>query len=189
MAAKKSIRSKTKVLTALQKRFCDIILLMELTGKVEKRKAYEMAGYKARGHIAEVEVTKTLNKPLIKAYLSRARKRRAKVIEKTEAEIIAEYEKLGFSNLADFFNDDGSLKKFSSLTETQSAALKSIIIEEREYTNKKGRKGICRKIKIFLHTKKGALDSLAQIKGMMKPDIGDAVSFAMALHEAMKDES
>ena len=64
----------------------------------------------------------------------------------------------------------------------------AIDIEEHEYTNKKGNKGLTRSIKIRLHTKKGALDSLAKIKGMMKPDLKDVVSFAQALHEAMKDD-
>lgn len=186
--AKKSAKKKTKVLTALQKRFCDILLLMELAGKVEKRKAYELAGYKARGHIAEVEVTKTLNKPLVKAYLTRARKRRAARVEKTEAEIIREYERLGFSKITDYYNDDYTLKPVSELNEDQRAAIRSIEINEHHYTNKKGKAGKKVEIKIKLHTKKGALDSLANIYGMMKPDLKDVVSFAQALHEAMKED-
>ncbi|NQT00603.1 MAG: terminase small subunit [Planctomycetes bacterium] len=85
-----------KALTALQKRFCDIILLMELAGEVNQQKAYELAGYKCRGKTAKTEASRTLSKPPLKKYLARARKRRAKVVEKTEAEIIREYEKLGF---------------------------------------------------------------------------------------------
>ena len=185
-------KKKPKVLTVLQKRFCDIMLLMEITGKVEKRRAYELAGYKVRGKSAEVEASRTLRKPQVKKYLARARARREKVVEKivekTEAQIINEYEKLGFSDLAAYYNDDGTLKKFSELTKDQRAALRSINIEEQEYTNKKGKKGMYRKIKITLHPKKGSLDSLAKIKGMMKPDLRDVVSFAQALHEAMKDE-
>ena len=101
-----------------------------------------MAGYKCRGQTAKKEATRTLSKPPLKKYLARARARRAAFIEKSESEIIDEYQKMGFSNLADYFNDDGSLKKFSSLTEKQKAALKSVIIEEQEYTNKKGKKGV-----------------------------------------------
>ena len=181
-----------KALTAYQKRFCDIILLMELTGKVEKRKAYEMAGYKARGHIAEVEVTKTLSQPLVSAYLARARKRRAKLVEKTDAEIIAQFEKLGFSDLADFASwDKGGFKLKSSkdIPAGKIPALKSITIDEQEYTTKKGKKGITRRIKIELHSPKGALDSLAKIKGMMAPDTDEQVqSYAKLLSEATKKE-
>ncbi len=109
-----------KALTAYQKRFCDILILMELSGKVEKRKAYEMAGYKARGHIAEVEVTKTLSKPLVKKYLARARARirRAaeKTQEKTRADIIREYEIMAFARPADYYHADGTPKSIKELT-------------------------------------------------------------------------
>jgi len=176
------------VLTALQKRFCDIILLMELAGEVNQQKAYELAGYKCRGKTAKEEASRTATKPQLKTYLARARKRRAKVVEKTEAEIIREYEKLGFSRLTDYYNNDMTLKPLRKLTEDQKAAIQSIEINEHHYTNKKGKAGKKVEIKIKLHTKKGALDSLAKIKGMMKPEIEDAVTFAVALHEAMKDE-
>jgi phage terminase small subunit len=180
-----------KALTALQKRFCDIILLMELAGKVNQQKAYELAGYKCRGKTAKTEASRTLSKPPLKAYLTRARARNRRAVEKTEAEIIAQYEKLGWSELTDFasWDKDGfKLKSSKEIPKDQIAALKSIIIDEQEYTNKKGKKGITRRVKIDLHSPKAALDSLAKIKGMMKPDLKDVVSFAQALHEAMKDE-
>lgn len=119
----------------------------------------------------------------------RARNRGA--VEKTEAEIIAQLEKLGFSLITDFASWDKNgfkLKPSKEIPKDKIAALKSITIDEQEYTNKKGKKGITRRVKIDLHSPKGSLDSLAKIKGMMKPEIEDVVSFAQALHEAMKDE-
>ena len=177
-----------KKLTAYEKRFCDIVIFMELHGEVNHQKAYEMAGYKCRGKTAKTEAYRTLTKPPLKAYLSRARARVKRVIEMTEDEILHEYANLARSNIVGYYNDDGSLKKLSQLTEAQALAIQSIEIEEHEYTNKKGNKGITRSIKLRLHPKKSALDSLAKIKGMMKPDAKDVVNFAMALHEAMKDK-
>ncbi len=180
-----------KALTAYQKRFCDILILMEMSGKVNQQKAYEMAGYKCRRKTAKTEASRTLSKPPLKAYLARARARRVSVVEKTEAEIIAQLEKLGFSLITDFASWDKNgfkLKPSKEIPKDKIPALKSITIDEQEYTNKKGKKGITRRVKIDLHSPKGSLDSLAKIKGMMKPDLKDVVSFAQALHEAMKDE-
>ncbi len=120
---------------------------------------------------------------------ARACNRRA--VEKTVAEIIAQLEKLGFSLITDFASWDKNgfkLKPSKEIPKDKIAALKSITIDEQEYTNKKGKKGTTRRIKIDLHGLKGSLDSLAKIKGMMKPDLKDVVSFAQALHEAMKDD-
>ncbi len=120
-----------------------------------------------------------------------ARARCRRVIEKNEAEIIAQFEKLGFSELTDFVSwglKGLKLKPSNQIPKDKIPALKSITIDEQEYTNTKGKKGITRRVKIDLHSPKGSLDSLAKIKGMMKPDLKDVVSFAQALHEAMKDE-
>ncbi len=122
------------------------------------------------------------------------RARNRKAVEKTEAEIIAQLEKLGFSLITDFASWDKNgfkLKPSKEIPKDKIAALKTITIDEQKYTNKKGKKGkkgTTRRIKIDLHGPKGSLDSLAKIKGMMKPDLKDVVSFAQALHEAMKDD-
>lgn len=184
-------KDRKKTLTSLQKKFCDIIILMELSGKVNQSKAYRLAGSKCTGNAAEAAASKLLRNVKVRAKLSRARARVKRVVEKTEAEIIAQFEKLGFSEITDFvtWGSKGlDLKPSNLIPKEKIPALKSITIDEQEYTNKRGKKGITRRIKIDLHSPKGALDSLAKIKGMMKPDMKDVVSFAQALHEAMKDE-
>lgn len=181
-----------KVLTSLQKKFCDILILMEISGKVNQSEAYKLAGSKCTGKTLTEEASKTTRKPQVLAYLSRARERVKKVVKKTEAEIIAQFEKLGFSELTDFvtWSEKGlKLKSSSQIPKDKIPALKSIIIDEHEYINKKGKKGLTRRIKIDLHSPKGPLDSLARIKGMIKPDAEEMVSFAMALHEAMRREN
>ena len=187
------MKKANKKLTSLQNKFCEIIILMELSGKVEKRKAYEMAGYKCRGETARVEAERTLRLPHVKKYLARARARNRrvaeKVQEKTKADIIREYEIMAFARPSDYYHADGTPKTIKELTKAQRAALRSITVEEHHYTNKKGKKGKRVKTKYDIQPKKSSLDSLAKIKGLMKGDVEDAAkSFAQALHEAMKDE-
>ena len=181
-----------KALTALQKRFCDIIRLMELSGEVNQQTAYELAGYKCRGKTAKTEASRTLSKPPVKKYLARAGKRRAavveKIIEKTEADIIREYEIMAFARPAEYYHADGTPKSIKELNKDQKAALRSISVVEHHYTNKKGNKGKTVKTEYTIQPKQRALRSLATIKGMMKPDVKEIASLAMALHEAMKDE-
>lgn len=186
-------KSKKVQPTPLQKRFCDIILIMELTGKIEKRRAYELAGYRCRGETARVEAERTLRLPHVKKYLARARARNRRAVEKTQLktveDITREYEIMAFARPADYYHADGSPKSIKELTKAQRAALKSITIVEHQYKNKKGKEGKTVRTEYSLQPKKSSLDSLARIKGMMKPDMKDAAeSFAQALHEAMKDE-
>ena len=182
-----------KALTALQKRFCDILILMELSGEVNQQKAYEMAGYKCRGKTAKTEASRTLSKPPLKKYLARARARyrRAaeKTGEKTRADIIREYEIMAFARPADYYHADGTPKSIKELTKAQKAALRSITVSEHHYTNKKGQPGKRVETTYNIQPKKSSLDSLARIKGLMSGDVEEAAkSLAQALHEAMKDE-
>jgi len=185
-------KARKKTLTPLHKKFCDILILMEISGKVNQGKALQLAGSKCTAKSAEAAASKMLRNVKVSAYLSRARARVKRAVSKTEAEIIAQFEKLGFSEITDFVSWTKSglkLKDSSSIPKDKIPALKSITIDEQEYTNKKGVKGLTRRIKIDLHSPKGALDSLARIKNMMNPDMKEAAeTFAQALHEAMKDE-
>lgn len=185
-------KAKKKTLTPLQKKFCDILILMEISGKVNQSEALRLAGSKCMGKSAEAAASKMLRNVKVLAYLSRARARVKRVVEKTESEIIAQFEKLGFSELTDFVTWDKNglnLKPSKAIPKDKIPALKSITIDEQEYTNKRGKKGLTRRIKIDLHSPKGALDSLARIKNMMKQDVEEAArTFAAALHEAMKKE-
>lgn len=172
--AKKKAPAKKKTLTSLQKKFCDILILMEISGKVTQAEAYKLAGSKCTRKTLDEEASKTRRKPQVLAYLSRARARVRSAVDKTEAEIITQFEKLGFSELTDFvsWGPNGiKLKTSLNIPKNKIAALKSITIDEHEYTNKKGKEGNTRQIKVELHSPKGALDSLAKIKGMMKTEI------------------
>ena len=58
-------KKPAKTITPLQKKFCDILILMELAGKVNQQQAYELAGYKCRGEAARGEAERTLQKPYV----------------------------------------------------------------------------------------------------------------------------
>lgn len=187
MVMNKQKKVKKPELPANQQKVCDIILLMELSGKVNHTKAYQMV-FNCKKKTAEASASRMLRNVKVLKYLTRARARVDRALEMTKEEILYEYMNLGKSNIAAYYNDDGSLKNLNELTPEQQLAIHSLEVDEHEYKNKKGKKGVTRKVKLRLHTKKGALDSLAKIKGMMKPDAKDVANFALAMHEAMKDE-
>ena len=171
-----NMKKKQDKLSSLQKKFCDIIILMEISGKVNQGEALLLAGSKFKRNSADAAASKMLRKVKVSAYLARARRRVKRAVERTEAEIIAQFEKLGFSELTDFvsWGKNGlKIKPSTKIPKDKIPALKSITIDEHEYTNKKGKKGRNRQIKIELHSPKGALDSLARIKGMMKQGVQD----------------
>ena len=180
-----------KKLTANQKKVCDIILLMELSGKVSHAKAYQMV-YGCKAKVAKAAVSRMLTNVNVSAYLARARARVERATERTKAEIIARYENLGWADFDDYATWDNkkglTIKTRKAIPKSKMAAIRSIKMVEKEYTNKKGKKGVTREISIELHNPKAAMDSLAKIKGMMQPDAGEAVSLALAMHEAMKDK-
>ena len=134
-----------------------------------------MAGSKLKGKSAAAEASRVSKLSHIKPLL-RKRKRlahtpaRARAIE--DADITRELEKLGFTNLTDFlrFGEDGvTLLSSNKISPEKLAALRGITIQTQEYENKKGKKNFKTVLRIDLHDKKSALDSLAKIRGMIKP--------------------
>ncbi len=177
-----------KKLTDLQNRYVDILIKMELLGDIKQAVAYRLAGSKCNPKNIDVEASRTLSLPQVSAALRRARARVKRAVEMTQDEILLEYAAIARSNIAGYYDKAGKLKILASLTKEQQMAIQAVEVDEQEYTNKNGKPGTRRRTKFRLHPKKAALDSLAKIKGMMQPDAGEAVSLALAMHEAMKDK-
>jgi phage terminase small subunit len=82
----------------------------------------------------------------------------------TIARVVAEFAKLGFANMQDFIQvqkDGSAYCDLSNLTRDQAAAIQEINTEE--YIEGKGEDGrLVKKVKVKLHDKKGALDSLGK---------------------------
>jgi len=185
----KKAKKKTKPpLTPLQKKFCDILILMEISGKVNQGKALELAGSKCRGKTATEVASRITRKVQVKKYLAHARALNSRVAEKkqekTREEIVREYEIMAFARAADYYHADGTAKKIKELTKSQRAALRSIEVVEHHYTNKKGAKGKTVKTSYNIQPKKSSLDSLAKIQGLMKGDVAEAANeFVRAIEE------
>lgn len=132
------------------------------------QKAAEGTGYSKK--TARVQASTLLTKPNIKARVKELEDEAFEALDITNAKIIAEYAKLAFSNAEEIFtwgegitvNKEGQeieiakvyLKKFNEMSEETRAAIQSI--EEMASGG----------LKIKLHDKKAALDSIAKIKGL-----------------------
>lgn len=126
--AKKLTRTKVTgpSLTILQKRACDIYHSMK---KPSKLKACRLAQYKMGGKHARNEAQKTFDLPHIKAYLNSLKAMATENAQRSADEVIAELEKIGFSNISDYlsFGPNGVvLKDSTKLTTEQLAAIESI---------------------------------------------------------------
>jgi phage terminase small subunit len=167
-------------LTLPQRRFVEILFSME---KPNQRKAYEQV-YACRGKTADVEAHRTLKLPQVKAYLKKLQKKSEERAIKSAADIIAELELVGFSNIKNYltFGPDGVvLKNSDELTAGQLAA----VAEVSETT---GKHGGTKKIKLYDKLK--ALKDLGLRYGIFptKVELPGELTLAQALHNALKDK-
>lgn len=141
-------------LTIRQKRLCDIYHSMKHPNKT---KAYELADYRCRGKTAREEASRTLAKPQCVTYLAKLGERTTARAEKTAAEVIAEIEKLAFSNMGEFVKFD---KKGVTVTDSSKLSPEQLacIAEVSEFESVKG----TRHFRFKLHDKKGSLELLAR---------------------------
>lgn len=83
----------------------------------------------------------------------------------TPERIIREYARIAFLDIRNFYNDDGTLKKITELDDDTAAAIAGMDIST--FTKDNGEIVISEVVKKIKNVdKKGALDSLAKIKGM-----------------------
>ena len=157
---KKTKRSKrrvtARVLSPKQRRACDGWL-----AGMTKADALTNAGYK-------YTYTELFSKPKALAYMEAKMMRLGKKYDVTTENIIAEYAKLGFSNMMDMTeaNKDGDLVfRLDDLTEQESAAISEYVVEEYMEGRGPNAKPV-KKVRVKMHDKRQALDSLARINGM-----------------------
>ncbi len=152
MATRKSTKP-----TILQQRFCQILHSMK---KPNKLKALQLAGSCMKGETGRVEAERTLQKPHVAAYFKKLSKRAESRAEKKADEIIAELEKIGFSNIQDFIADSNEIKDISEISRDKAAAVKSIQTDIRHDGGDSD--GYTEKVKITLYDKKSALVDLGK---------------------------
>ena len=114
--------------------------------------AYKQAGYsqKQSNNSLMSNSTILLRNHKIKARLAYKRNQLAKKSDITAERVIAEMAKIGFSNIQDFTGQGNRIEDISTLPADQAAAIESIQTDDRG-------------CKIKLHSKLGALNSLAEI--------------------------
>ncbi len=142
-----------KPLKPKHQKFCDEYLINpEGTGAAVR------AGYSANN--ANKVAFELLQRDDVKQYLEEKRKRLSVKTEITRARVLREYAKIAFSDMTDFQKwEDGviTLKNSSELKRKKSGA----ISELSETISERG----VRTLKIKLHNKLNALDSLSKLQG------------------------
>jgi len=98
-----------------------------------------------------------LKKPQISAAIEKAVAKQAERTKVTADKVIAEYAKVGFSNVQDFHDSNGAPKAIHELSRDDAAAIKNFEI---------GKDGL----KVTLHDKQKALDSLSKHLGLFAHD-------------------
>lgn len=145
-------------LTDRQRRFCK-----EYPIDLNATQAAIRAGY-AKG-TANREGTRLLSNAVIQEQIKNSISRTEEKLEITTERIMAEYAKLGFSNIADYgeWDDHGNvtMKPASELGD-KTAAIQEISIQQSEGDGETRQ----RVIKFKLHPKIAALDSLCKMKGL-----------------------
>lgn len=140
-------------LTAKQRRFVEEYLV-DLNGT----QAAIRAGYSEKS--AGVIATENLTKPNVAEAIQKAMDKRSAATEITAERVLKEYGRLAFSDMRRLMKwgaDGVTLKEVTDLSDDEAAC----VAEVSETTSKDGGS-----IKLKVHDKKGALDSVARHLGM-----------------------
>ncbi len=118
--------------------------------------AYRRAGYKGKGHTAEVEASRMIRKPQVKAVIDREMARCREKVKLSAERVLTELARVGFSDLGDVAEwDDAGVKLTPS--KTLSVDARAALQEVSQHTTEHGTQ-----IKVKLHGKIEALDKLAK---------------------------
>ncbi len=162
---KPSTMAESVVLLPKQKRFVDEYLV-DLNGT----QAAIRAGYSKR--TAHVQASRLLKDAKVARAVEMGRAKLSLKAGVTAEEVIAELKKIGFSNMKSFIRISKAGEPYvdlSSLTDEQAAALSETAVED--FTEGRGEDAReVRRVRIKLHDKKGALDSLCKHLGLFAAD-------------------
>lgn len=133
-----------------QKRFCKEYML-DFNGA----QAAIRAGYSKK--TAKEQATRLLTNAHLQKYLNECKAKLSQKIEITQERVLQEYSRIAFVDIREFYNQDGSLKNVTELSEEAAAALAAVEIDNDT-----------KKIKRWDKTK--ALDSICRMLGYNAPD-------------------
>lgn len=152
---RRGVPPEDRPLTAMQARFVDF----EVNGKFSSAESARRAGYSER--TAAKQASQLLDNPRIEKAIAEGRARAAKEAEIEGADVVREWGRLGFSNILDVASvKDGHLDVHDSSTWPEDAA--RAVMEITETTTEHGGS-----LKVKLHPKPGALDSLGKYLGLL----------------------
>jgi phage terminase small subunit len=152
---------RTRKLSAKRLRFCE-----EYLKDSNGTQAAIRAGYSPR--TAKEQAAELLTIPNVAAEIVRRQAKLAKKCEIEAAQVVKEFAKIGFANMADYMvfdtNGDPSID-FARLTRDQTAAIGEVTLDY--YTEGQGReKQQCKRVRFKLHDKNTALANLGKHLGM-----------------------
>ena len=148
-----------KKLTPKQKMFCEEYLI-----DLNATQAAIRAGYSKKTAI--VQGCQNLTKLNISKYIAELQAKRREDTGINSARVLAELEAMAFVKESDFYNDDGTVKQLSELTEEQKVALKSYTTKQIHIGG-----GEYEEIPVFsVHDKQKTLEMLMKHLGLYEKD-------------------
>lgn len=157
-------------LSEREKKYCDAYLV-----HFNGTRACIEAGYSKNS--AHTQSTRLLKKANIQKYLAEKKKKVATRLEISQKRTLTELGRIAFSDIRNYFNEDGSLKKLHELSEEAAAAVSMTEVELRPGNVVKGKsKDVSARsttTRIKLWNKEKALEMLAKhfhIFEEIKPD-------------------
>ena len=149
-------------MTEKQKRFCE-----EYIYDWNARRAYDEAYPGERTNAStRALASKLLTDVNITDYIEELQKDLEKVAKISRLKVINEYHKIAFTSIADLHNTWIERKQFEELTAEQKAAISEVFTRTRKDDN-----GIeFEEVRIKLHDKQKALESISKMLGYNEPE-------------------
>jgi phage terminase small subunit len=146
-------------------------------------KAAERAGYSAR--TAGQQGSRLLKNVKVAELVGRLEEKHLAKVDSKAEQVLAELHHLGLARLSRVTNDDGSVKPLSEWPEREKAALTKL--EVKEYFGKPVQADdgalvtplVGRSVKARMDSKLGALNTLAEHHGLVKPKDGGNVQMRL----------
>lgn len=135
-----------------------------------KTKAYSKAYNNKNLESCSATSSALLRKPKIKRYIELIKNDLEELCQISKASQIKEYMKIGYSSISALHNDWMDLKDFQKLSDDDKAAIESTEFREYEKVDKDGGVSKSIQIKIKLHSKIGALNSIDKVMGYNSTD-------------------
>lgn len=155
--------AKPGELTEKQKIFCREYILDWNATRAAKAAGYSESTAYSIG-------SENLTKPEIQSYLTEIQKDLEKIAGISRLRIVQELEKIAFSSIAHLHLTWVTRKEFEELTDNQKAAIQQIETQTKTLFTETGNKFEVEFVKIKLHDKLKAVDTLNKMLGYCEPD-------------------